>query len=260
MPEAFGATITFDLMEFPAQTTTCPDPVQGLCAWTRQYFPDAKLVAADDIPAVWKPSDEAPAVYWRFDSAVGDDKMSSYAVNWYTGQFAAHVITDSVVERNRWIKAIAEQFRVDGELILADKSPMFVKHITTRHNADPLREGQLTLTGQYGVLAQQRRERSAIPLNNVVIANPMNGGNQDMAKMTSAGIPADNGAPAEQKMGVNEQLDSKYSVNELAAAARDKFNALPEVAAAALMMAGKTHATVDEATVIIDEFLKRKVT
>ena len=38
---------------------------------------------------------------------------------------------------------------------------MFAQRIAIRHDADPLRVGQLLLTGKYGVLAQHRRERAA---------------------------------------------------------------------------------------------------
>ena len=64
----------------------------------------------------------------------------------------AHIIAESVPERNKWTKAIIERAQLDGEVILADTSPMFINRIALRHGADPLRDGQLELTGQYGAL------------------------------------------------------------------------------------------------------------
>jgi len=169
-PEVFGVTISFDLMEFPDQLTTEPDPVQSLNSWTRVNFPGMTVISHDDMPPVWKPTDANPAIYWRFEGMTATDRQS-YAVNWHTGQFAAHVIARSVTERNRWTKAIIELVQLDGEIVLIDGSPMFAKQIAVRHNADPLREGQLLLTGQYGVLAQRRKERAQIPLNRAVNTN-----------------------------------------------------------------------------------------
>ena len=63
-----------------------------------------------------------------------------------------HVVAESVAERNKWTKAIIEWAQLEGEVILPDTSPMFINRIAVRHNADPLRDGQLELTGQYGVL------------------------------------------------------------------------------------------------------------
>lgn len=163
-PEVFGIVMSFDLLQFPKQITTDPDPILGLNLWTRRHFPEMAVIAHEQMPgAVWKPTDENPAIYWRFEgSSLG---QASYAVNWYTGQFAGHIIAVSVTERNRWIKATVERLQLDGEVVLTDESPMLARQIAIRHSADPLREGQLLLTGQYGVLAQHRRETAQMPLN-----------------------------------------------------------------------------------------------
>ncbi len=150
-PEVYGLTMTFLLMEFPVQISTTPDPIQGLNAWVKTHFPPMAAIAYDEMPPIWKPSDETPAIYWRFEGTASTSRQS-YAVTWYTGTFAAHVITENVTERNKWTKAIIEWAQLDGEVILADASPMFINRITVRHNAAPLRDGQLELTGQYGVL------------------------------------------------------------------------------------------------------------
>ncbi len=150
-PEVYGITMTFELMEFPVQISTTPDPIQGLNAWIKAYFPPMVAIAYDEMPPVWKPSVETPAIYWRFEGTASTNRQS-YAVTWFTGTFAAHVIADNVTERNKWTKAIIERAQLDGEIILTDTSPMFINRITVRHNADPLREGQISLTGQYGVL------------------------------------------------------------------------------------------------------------
>ncbi len=150
-PEVYGLTVTFSLMAFPEQITTSPDPIQGLNAWTRKHFPKMMVIAYDDMPPMWKPSDDNPAIYWRFTGTSSSNRQSS-AVTWYTGTFAAHIIAESVTERNKWTKAVIEQAQMEGEVILPDTSPMFINRIAVRHNADPLQDGQLELTGQYGVL------------------------------------------------------------------------------------------------------------
>lgn len=162
-PEVYGLTVTFGLMEFPEQITTSPDPVQGLNAWIKQCFPSMTAIAYDLMPSIWKPTDENPAVYWRFEGTASIS-LQSYAVTWFTGTFAAHVIAKNVTERNKWTKAIIEKIQIDGEVILSDTSPMFINKITIRHSADSLREGQLELTGQYAVLSQHRNESAQIKL------------------------------------------------------------------------------------------------
>lgn len=162
-PEVYGVTVTFDLLEFPEQLSTTPDPIQGLNAWTKRYFPLMTTIASDAMPPIWKPTDENPAIYWRFEGTAGTNRQS-YAVSWFTGTFAAHILACSVTERNRWTKALIERAQADGEVVLTDGSPMFINQIAVRHGADPLREGQLALTGQYGVLTQPYREAAQIKL------------------------------------------------------------------------------------------------
>jgi len=170
-PEVFGVTVTFDLTEFPPQITTDPDPVEGLNTWTYRYFPDVTVIAGRyQLPDIWRPTDEHPALYWRYIGMEADNRQT-YAVNWYNGQFAAHVIAETVLERNRWIKAIVEKVQLAGEVILPDGSPMLAQRIVIRHSADPEREGQIVLTGRFGVLAQHRKETAQIPLNNAIYPN-----------------------------------------------------------------------------------------
>ena len=165
-PEVFGVTMFFDLLQFPEQLTSEPDPIQGLNAWTREHFPKMTIIGLDELPTVRKPTDEHPVVYWRFEGTATTD-VQSYAVQWYTAQFAAHVIAHTIPERNRWTKAIAERMQHDGEVLLTDQSPMFAKNITIRNNADPLREGGILFVGKYGVL----RKENSPPLNNANFVN-----------------------------------------------------------------------------------------
>lgn len=162
-PEVYGLTVIFDILAFPPQLTTDPDPIQGLNRWTKENFMPMATIGFEEIPVVFKPSDKEPAIYWRFEGTSTTDRQS-YAVTWYTGTFYAHIIADSVMERNRWIKAITEKAQIAGEVILPDGSPMFINRIAVRHNADPLRDGQLELTGRYGVLAQPPKEPAQFKL------------------------------------------------------------------------------------------------
>jgi hypothetical protein len=169
-PEVFGVTVLFDLLLFPEQFTTDPDPIQGLNYFTKAMFPAMTIIAYDEIPPIWRPSDENPAIYWRFEGTSSTIKQS-YAVNWYDGVFAAHVIAETITERNRWTKALIEQIQIYGEVMLIDESPMFAKQIKIRHNADPLREGQLFLVGMYGVLTIPRKIPAQPPLNKVAMTH-----------------------------------------------------------------------------------------
>lgn len=181
IPEIYGLTVIFELMEFPEQITASPDPVQGLNEWTKRYFAEMAVITHDEMPSIWQPTDEKPAIYWRFEGTASTNRQS-YAVRWFTGTFAAHILAESIAERNKWTKAIIERAQLDGEIILPDCSPMFINRISVRHNADALREGQLELMGIYGVLTQPIKETARPKLMH---ANMTGGGRKIDRKSSS---------------------------------------------------------------------------
>ena len=168
----------FDLTSLPAQLTTDPDPIEGLNAWTQAHFPALLVAGLCEIPDGFVPGDEQPVIFWRTRSAAATDQSntarfegehpptahSSYAVNWYTGEFAAELFGGSAQGCLAWAKAIAEHMQLDGEVVLADGSPLFVKKLLLKQGEG--NRAELILIGQYGVLAQHRRERAGPPLNN----------------------------------------------------------------------------------------------
>jgi hypothetical protein len=176
VPETLGVTITFDVMMFPAQITSDPDPVWAFNKRTKDMYPEAMVIAWDTLPAIWRPSDDSPAIYWRFAGYAENAQMSSYAVSWYNGSFAAHVIAGSVIERNRWVKSLEEALQIVGEVELADGMPVLIQQISIRHDADPLRDGQIAVTGMYGANAQHRKEAAQIPLNHIITKGGISNG------------------------------------------------------------------------------------
>lgn len=56
-----------------------------------------------------------------------------------------------------------------------------------------------------------------------------------------------------------KRIDCEYSVVDLISAARSSFGVPPEIVSAAMKIAGKDKATIDEAKQIIKEFKERKV-
>lgn len=257
-PEIFGVTMLFELMEFPVQSTTDPDPVQGLNEWIKSRFPETAVIAHDRLPEIWKPSDESPAVYWRFAGADTDDKQSSYAVTWFIGHFAAHIIADSVTERNRWLKAITEDLQTAGEVILQDGSPMFINQLKISHNADSLRDGQLEVTGRYGVLAQHRKEEAEVTLSNSRIT-VMEVDNMAKTKIQNGETKEKQISDDLQNTAEIKENNSVYTADEFAGAAGSLFKVSPETVKAAFMYSKKTKATIKEARKIVSEFSAREV-
>lgn len=171
-----GIQAMFDLIAWPAGLTFSPDPVAALRSWTIGRWPALQV-----DPATWSPSDEAPAVYWRLAGLQDADRNA--AVAWFDGTLAGHVLAPSPQVRLEWIRRLAEGLVVDRIVTLDDGSPLFVQRIRADSEADPFRQGQVQVTGRFGVLVP---EVAGVPVQTVQIGGAVTGTILDTAVNTTA--------------------------------------------------------------------------
>lgn len=150
-PEISGNTISFDILEFPPQISVNPDPVLALNQWLKTIAPQGVFIGYDSLPESLRPTDTNPAFYWRAAGA-GSVVKNTYAVAWLEAQIVGHIFCPSPAERLKWIRAITDKLAIQGFVALSDGSPMIVNRIAYNPAANPLHEGQITITGTYGVL------------------------------------------------------------------------------------------------------------
>jgi len=164
-PRVIGATLEFDLLTFPCKATINPDPVMGLVLWLKSRFIQAKIIGIDTLPEIFVPSENEPALYIRM---TGDNAVvrNVHAVAWITARIACHIFTGKVQTQEMWARSISNILSIEGEVVLADKSPLLFQQITINPTSNPLSEGQVTITGQYGVLKDSIHYD---PLNNLNI-------------------------------------------------------------------------------------------
>lgn len=153
---AIGLTVTFDLLAFPSQLTTSPDPVAAMNEWTKTVFPDLQV-----DPESWAPTDQIPAVYWRLAGFQVTDQHA--AVDWLNATVAGHVLAPTPAGRLPWLKRIVEHLARTRRITMDDGSPMLLLNIAADSLADQFRAGQLRVTARYGVLVPSPAVQ---PLNN----------------------------------------------------------------------------------------------
>lgn len=154
-PLTIGVTLRFDLLAFPVQATTDPDPVEGLNDWIKAAAPEAKVVGVDKLPELFRPMPDTPVIYARLGSD-GSQMRNSYAVAWMDVQMPVHVFAPSTTARQLLCRQLCNALALDGECRLRDGSPMLIRSVAINASANPLRQGQLTVTGRYGVLRREQ--------------------------------------------------------------------------------------------------------
>ena len=164
--KVIGITLTFDILAYPVQTTTEPDPIDCVNSWLKTLYPNAKVIGKDLLPKVWIPTNDSPALYCRTVGLTDSPKMNStYYVEWLQVNMALSVIVANIEVKNKMLRNITEILKAATRLILSDNSPLMIDDINVNHEANPLSTGQIGLKATYGVLRQQ----SSTKLNHIYI-------------------------------------------------------------------------------------------
>lgn len=148
-----GATLTFEVLGFPLQTTTTPDPIEAINRWTKERMEAAVVIGLDTPPDTWTPVDH-PTIYWRV-SKIGNSRIAdTYQVSWHDADLRGHILIDDINLALTLCKAMGDDLMRDkrGRIIMADKSPLMLNTVNVMAEADPLSQGQLSVNGTYGVL------------------------------------------------------------------------------------------------------------
>lgn len=182
--EVYGIGMEFDILGFPPQgfkgldlllasnplTAHLPaspllenDPVDSFYQWMEKIFPDVLLLSYHTLPPIWKPSYQNPALYCTFDSSACSEK-DNYSVNWFLGELQLHLFTSFTQERSHLAQQIISTLKTQGELILADGSPFFLKDVTFNPRTHPFQGGQVTLRGEYGEWVAPQKQAPPTPL------------------------------------------------------------------------------------------------
>ena len=156
-PKEIGVTMTFSVLDFTAVTLGIPCPIKGTMEYLKENVPEVSVIGMDSFDQIHKLTDDEAVTFVRLASESAD-KRQSYSVRWFDTVMHIHVIAKSHVMRMRYISKINRLLEMDQEVILEDKSPMFVEKISISAGADMLKVGQITINGRYGILRKDSED------------------------------------------------------------------------------------------------------
>lgn len=164
-PKKLGISVFFDIVAYPIQETTTPDPVLSAMNWIGERYSDLKVIGKSELDELWFPTDENPACYVRMSGETSTVRPSNTVV-WLRAKLVVHIICPSIKARLRWLKSIADVLSIEEEIIMEDSSPMFIKTLAIDSGSNPISAGQMSFDGEYGVL---RKRQDGIKLENVKV-------------------------------------------------------------------------------------------
>lgn len=153
-----GSEIRFDIMEYPSQETSDPDPVMAANRYIKELYPECIVMGYDRMEEITEASAEKPAVYCRLLSV--DKAEETNTVAWMEGRIAVHILCPDAGIRMKMASGIANKMSLDGEIIMLDHSPMTIKKLQANYKSDYLKDGQIFVTGHYGLLRYRAKPHS----------------------------------------------------------------------------------------------------
>lgn len=151
-----GDEIRFDILEYPNQETTDPDPVVALNRYIKGKIPEAFVLGLDHMNHFRIADAKAPVFYCRLETV--EKSQETNTVAWMDGKIAVHLLCPDSSIRIKEVMSLANNLSLDGEVIMLDKSPMFIKRLQVNNKADYLKEGQLFVTVHYGLLRYKAKQ------------------------------------------------------------------------------------------------------
>lgn len=149
-----GVTVLFDVLAFPNQETTDPDPVMAMNQFIREWESEAVIIGADPLPDYFMANDRKPAFYFR--PAAFNLEQETNTVAWMNASIAGHIFAPTAEARLKWLKYIVGTLALQGEVTMLDTSPMFIKSIKADSAVDYLATGQLQLNVRFGILRRPK--------------------------------------------------------------------------------------------------------
>lgn len=145
-----GSEIRFDIMEYPQQETTDPDPIMAIARYIKDLYPDSIVVGIDKMADETEASKEAPVFYCRLTEIEKLEETNT--VVWMNGKIAISLLCPDGATRLKMAAAVLNSLSLDGEVTMLDDSPMFMERLTANLKSDYLKDGQIFVTGRYGLL------------------------------------------------------------------------------------------------------------
>ena len=125
-----GSDVRFDILEYTSQETTDPDPVMAMNKFVKELYPECIVVGLDRMEKV----------------------EETNTVVWMDGKLAIHILCPDTDMRLKMAAAITNAMSLDGEVTMLDYSPMFIRKLQMDNKSDYLKDGQIFVTGRYGLL------------------------------------------------------------------------------------------------------------
>ncbi len=144
-----GMTVSFDIYEYPLLETGNPDPIMAICEFAKEWDSHLAVIGISELPDIFIPSREKPAIW--FSKGSSSISRQTNTVVWMDDEIIIHFFAPRLQDRIAWLTELCHTIALAGEVVMADRSPIFVKQIKGNSDGDEI-SGQIVVAVQYGLL------------------------------------------------------------------------------------------------------------
>lgn len=152
-----GRELLFDIYEYPKQETEDPDPVEAMNRYMKGQMEGVFVIGVDEMGSFKEARAEEPLFYCRLEAV--EKRVETNTITWMDGRMAVHIICPDVSERQKFVMRLADKLSWDGKIPMLDDSPMRIQKLTVSNKSDYLKEGQILVTGHYGMLRYKAKQK-----------------------------------------------------------------------------------------------------
>lgn len=153
-----GSEVRFDILEYPSQETTDPDPVETVNRYIKGLYPECLAAGYDRMGETEEASAERPVVYCRLASVEKTGETNTAC--WMECRIAVHILCPDSGKRMKMAADTAGSISLAGELIMPDHSPMSIRRVQEDYRSDYMKDGQILITGRFGLLRYREKPHS----------------------------------------------------------------------------------------------------
>lgn len=162
-----GCTLTFDLLAFPILTTSDPDVIDRINAWTA-VLEGIHVLNYDALPSsAWRPAEGESAVYWRvMADAPAKWIADNFSTIYRTATLKGHVFSASNAAAGAVSRMIVTKLYSDKRLLKTGESPIMVnQNNQISFGSDPMKTGQISVDATYGIIIVEEPD---VVINNII--------------------------------------------------------------------------------------------
>lgn len=126
--EVWCKEMAFDILEYPEQFSTDPDPVLAVAAYIKKIFPETMVLGIDNVGDFIETS-KTPVFYCRLANIQHTTGHCMNTISWFIGKIAVHLIYPGATTRLKTLASINQKLAIDEEIIMLDDSPMIIQNL-----------------------------------------------------------------------------------------------------------------------------------